>query len=91
MRECSPRICAILDQRGIEPTAQAWDGASSNLPQDVRCLVHYSTSLGEPGALIETCNRLGHLLFCHDRVYNGAILDDPSLAVEQWLDTLVPA
>lgn len=85
MQECSPRICAVLDEREIELIAQSWEGTLSGLCQNGRCLVHYSGSLGELGAFINACDNLGHLLFNHDRIHNGKERD-PSRAVEQWLD-----
>lgn len=92
MHQQSRRICTVLDQRGIKLVGRSWRGSATELPQDERCLVHYSCSLCSPAeidTLIKACDQAGHLLFCSDRIYNKGKELQPELAVEQWLDSLV--
>lgn len=90
MRECSPVICAALHQRQIGLVKEDWNGELDTLPQDKRCLVHFTCSLGGTGFLTKACNELGHLLFCHDRVFNGNG-ERTKEVVEQWLEDAFPA
>jgi hypothetical protein len=85
MRLNSKLICAVMKGRNIELVERGWNGSVADLPQDERCLVHYTCTLPGKNTLIEFCDRHGHLLFCSDRIYNGHE-SNPARAVEQWLD-----